>query len=227
MENYNKNSHDEIFLGFPESPAKGDFNYENFPSKIGGKPIWLFPPTDLDTKFFKCDECGRSLFFLLQCYCPLEEFSQSFHRVIYLFFCHMCWKSSNTLKSLRLQLKEKNEFYINDELVQKFDEDLIEEKINKNLRFLKDEFVIITDKENKNAKKVYFNFYDKIAEKLKSKEKENKGNNNYNPEDFEGIEVDELVPEMDNGKVNDIVQTYLKDEGITEEQVNLKDFKAF
>ena len=211
-----KTIHKEIYLGFPEKPLKGDFDCENFPSKIGGKPVWLYPPTDLDPKFFKCDTCGRNMFFLLQCFCPLDEYTHSFYRVIYLFFCHICWKSSNSIKSLRLQLKENNEFYLNTKLKESFNEEIIE-KINKNLRFLLDEFTIITDKESKNAKKIYFNFYEKIEERSKN----SKSNNtvSYNPEEFEGIDVDELVPEMDNGKVDDIFQTYLKDQGITEEQV--------
>jgi hypothetical protein len=219
-----KFTHQEIYLGFPETPSKGDFNYENFPSKIGGKPVWLYPPMDLESKFFKCDTCGRNLFFLLQCYCPLEEYTHSFHRVIYLFFCHMCWKSSNTIKSLRLQLKENNEFYLKENLLNSFDEEIIE-NINKNLRFLKDEFNIITDIESNKAKKIYYNFYEKIDAKVKNT-KNNDSNSNlnshYNPEEFEGIEVDEIIPDMniDDGKVNNIMQTYLKDEGITEDQVN-------
>merc|ERR1711957_1094548 len=159
-------THEEVFLGFADTPSKGDFKYENFPSKIGGKPVWLYPPTDLDMKFFKCDTCGRKLFFLLQLYCPLEDIPQSFHRVIYLFFCHMCWKSSNSIKSLRLQLKEKNEFYLNENLIENFSEEILE-KINANMRFLTNEFTIKTDKETKPAKKIYQNFYDKIAEKTK------------------------------------------------------------
>jgi hypothetical protein len=28
-----------VSLGFAEKPSKNDFDYENFPSKIGGKPV--------------------------------------------------------------------------------------------------------------------------------------------------------------------------------------------
>ena len=41
--------------------------------------------------------------------------------------------------------------------------------------------------------------------------KNSKETPNYIPhEEFEGIDVDELIPDMDNGKVNDIFQNYLK-----------------
>lgn len=209
-----KNIHNEIFLGFTEKPAKGDFDYENFPSKIGGKPVWLYPPTDLDLNFFKCTTCNRDLFFLLQIYCPLEEFAKSFHRVIYVFFCHMCWKKTNGIKVLRMQLPENSEYYKGSSLTSKdfFNQD-IKGKLDKNLRYLEDEFVIITDKECNQASNIYYHFYDLIDEKSK-KSRTNSISGHHDDEDF-----DELVPDMDNEKVNSMVKNYLKEEGITEDQV--------
>jgi len=207
--------HNEIYLGFPEKPNKGDFDYESFPSKIGGKPIWLYPPTDLDMNFFQCD-CKRDLFFLLQLYCPLEEYEHTFHRMLYVFFCHVCWKKSNAIKVLRMQLPENSEYYQGSNLQKKniFEEDNLE-ILNKKIRFLDEEYNILTDKESNDAKKIYFNFYDKIDEKSK---KSRTNSVNFNVDDLD-IDVDDLVPEMDNNKVNDMIKTYLKDEGITEEQV--------
>ena len=36
-----KEINDEYFvsLGFADKPCKGDFDHENFPSKLGGKPV--------------------------------------------------------------------------------------------------------------------------------------------------------------------------------------------
>ena len=34
---------DPVQLGFAENPRKGDFDLKNFPSKIGGLPVWLMP----------------------------------------------------------------------------------------------------------------------------------------------------------------------------------------
>jgi hypothetical protein len=118
-------------------------------------------------------------------------------------------------------LKENNEFYFKENLLSPFDEEIIE-KINKNLRFLKDEFNIITDVERNKAKKIYYNFYEQIDKKVKNSKNNDTINLHYNPQEFEGIEVDEIIPEMniDDGKVNDIMQNYLKEEGITEDQVN-------
>ncbi len=210
-----KNCHNEIYLGFPEKPQKGDFDYENFPSKIGGKPVWLYPPTDLDLNFFKCD-CKRDLFFLLQVYCPLEELKHTYHRVLYVFYCFVCWKKSNSVKVLRMQLPENSDYYNSSKLVKK---DLIEKEfldtLNKNFRTLDEEFNIVTDKETNEANKIYFHFYDRIDEKSK---KSRSNSVNFNPDEID-IDVDDLVPEMDNNKVNDMIKTYLKDEGITEEQV--------
>lgn len=210
-----KTVHSEIYLGFPEKPQKGDFDFENFPSKIGGNPVWLYPPKDFNQSFFKC-ECKRDLFFLMQVYCPLEEFQHTFHRVIYVFFCHVCWKKSNAIKVLRMQLPENSEFYKGSELKSKGEmENEFLENLNSNVRNLEEEFSIVTDKETNDAKRIYLGFYDRIDEKSK---KSRSNSVNFNPEDID-IDVDDLVPEMDNNKVNDLIKNYLKDEGITEDQV--------
>ena len=42
----NKEINDDYFvsLGFADKPSKKDFDYENFPSKLGGKPVKLNKP---------------------------------------------------------------------------------------------------------------------------------------------------------------------------------------
>ena len=86
MESSSSNN-EVVQLGFPETPRKGDFDIKNFPSKIGGLPVWLLPlSNNIDESFFTCS-CGENLVFLLQLYCPLENKSNCFHRMIYVFFC--------------------------------------------------------------------------------------------------------------------------------------------
>ena len=60
-----QNPNEPVQLGFAETPRKGDFELKNFPSKIGGLPVWLLPLTNnIDKSFFKCS-CGKNLSFLL------------------------------------------------------------------------------------------------------------------------------------------------------------------
>ena len=82
----NNNSNEPVQLGFAEAPRKGDLNLENFPSKLGGLPVWLLPLSkNIDESFFICS-CGENLSFLLQLYAPLEDNNNCFHRMLYVFF---------------------------------------------------------------------------------------------------------------------------------------------
>ena len=124
------NKNDPVQLGFAEEPKKGDFDLKNFPSKIGGLPVWLLPlSNNISETFFICS-CGENLSFLLQLYCPLEDKDNSFHRMIYVFFCQKCWKKKDLVKVLRINLPEKSSIYdgedilninkiINDETIKK------------------------------------------------------------------------------------------------------------
>ena len=60
------NPNEDLILGFahPLKPQKkSKLNPENFPSKIGGSPIWL-TPSNLPSPL--CDQCKNPLKFLLQ-----------------------------------------------------------------------------------------------------------------------------------------------------------------
>ncbi len=63
------------------------------------------------------ESCGKQMSFLLQIYCPLDEPSDAFHRVIYLFCCTndtcVTTEPNKALLALRCQLPRQNPFYAN------------------------------------------------------------------------------------------------------------------
>ena len=97
-----------VSLGFNEKPNNTDFNHNKFPSKIGGNPIWLYP---IEPGSLLCDFCGAKMTYLLQVYAYVDNIQHCFHRTLYLFFCMKCYKVRQAFKCIRLQLKEKSEFY--------------------------------------------------------------------------------------------------------------------
>lgn len=159
-----------VILGFPEVPKPKDFLPENFPSKIGGLPTWLVPlEGKISINFFKCS-CGKSLSFLLQLYCPLEDNDNAFHRVLYVFFCSDCWINKNVVKVLRIQLKENSSIYKGETMLNKNilqdDKTIIEvNKLLSSSPVVLKEYTISTSNENKEASKKYFQFYNEIDEK--------------------------------------------------------------
>lgn len=163
-----KNINEPVQLGFPEIPIKGDFDLKNFPSKIGGLPVWLLPlSNNIDESFFICS-CGDYLSFLLQIYSPLEDKNNSFHRMLYVFFCQKCWKKKDLVKVLRINLPEKSSYYDGEEILdlKKIIDDEKTQKINEKLKkFMLEEFFISTAPEKKEASKLYFNFYSNAEEK--------------------------------------------------------------
>lgn len=158
----------DVILGFAEAPKKGDFSLKNFPSKIGGLPVWLVPLEDEKyINYFKC-ECGNSLTFLLQIYCPIDSKENSYHRMIYLFYCNKCWKRKDTLYAFRINLPETSKFYKGDSLLMN-ENDILSSKVNQEINSilkqnLLKEYVIITDKECKEASNLYINFYKSFEE---------------------------------------------------------------
>ena len=162
------NKSDPVQLGFAEEPRKGDFDLKNFPSKIGGLPVWLLPlSNNIDESFFICS-CGDYLSFLLQLYSPLEDKSNSFHRMIYIFFCQKCWKKRDLVKVLRINLPEKSSYYDGEEIldIKKIINDEKTQKINEKLKkFILEEYFISTAPEKKEASKLYLNFYANAEEK--------------------------------------------------------------
>lgn len=55
--------------------------------KVGGHPVWLDVNNHPTETELTCHMCRRSLTFLLQLYCPLDEPKSAFHRCLYLFIC--------------------------------------------------------------------------------------------------------------------------------------------
>ena len=199
------NNNDPVQLGFAEKPKKGDFDLKNFPSKIGGLPTWLIPLSDnIDESFFTCS-CGENLSFLLQLYSPLEDKKNSFHRMLYVFFCKKCWKKRDLVKVLRINLPEKSSFFDGEEIldIKKILEDEKIKKINEKLKnFMIDEYFISTAPEVKEASKLYFNFY------ANAEEKSITSNDSLNDKDEEEIIFNNPKEEKE---YDDMLKNYLKE----------------
>ena len=79
---------------------------DDFPSKFGGSPVWLAPPPS--SQELCCNHCSTKnlLTFLCQIYAPLE-YSHSYHRVLYVFYCDCCLLRKCGIKVFRMQLSEQ------------------------------------------------------------------------------------------------------------------------
>ena len=204
------NKNDPVQLGFAEEPKKGDFDLKNFPSKIGGLPVWLLPlSNNISETFFICS-CGENLSFLLQLYCPLEDKDNSFHRMIYVFFCQKCWKKKDLVKVLRINLQEKSSIYDGEEIlnINKIINDETIKKVNEILKkFILEEFFISTAPERKEASKLYLDFYSNAEEK--SINSSDGSNNNIQDKDMEEEIIFNNVKE--EKEYDNMVQNYLKE----------------
>ena len=204
------NKNDPVQLGFAEEPKKGDFDLKNFPSKIGGLPVWLLPlSNNISETFFICS-CGENLSFLLQLYCPLEDKDNSFHRMIYVFFCQKCWKKKDLVKVLRINLPEKSSIYDGEDIlnINKIINDETIKKVNEILKkFILEEFFISTAPERKEASKLYLDFYSNAEEK--SINSSDGSNNNIQDKDTEEEIIFNNVKE--EKEYDNMVQNYLKE----------------
>jgi pre-rRNA-processing protein TSR4 len=204
------NKNDPVQLGFAEEPKKGDFDLKNFPSKIGGLPVWLLPlSNNISETFFICS-CGENLSFLLQLYCPLEDKDNSFHRMIYVFFCQKCWKKKDLVKVLRINLPEKSSIYDGEDIlnINKIINDETIKKVNEILKkFILEEFFISTAPERKEASKLYLDFYSNAEEK--SINSSDGSNNNIQDKDMEEEIIFNNVKE--EKEYDNMVQNYLKE----------------
>eukprot|EP01101_Sappina_pedata_P007148 TRINITY_DN3729_c0_g1_i1.p1 TRINITY_DN3729_c0_g1~~TRINITY_DN3729_c0_g1_i1.p1 ORF type:complete len:409 (+),score=161.12 TRINITY_DN3729_c0_g1_i1:149-1375(+) len=95
-----------------------------FPSKVGGKPIWLNPQTLPTPSWLICTSCKKPLPLLLQVYAPLEEFDHAYHRTLFVFCCKSgsCLKKGTGIKVLRSQLPKENAFYPAEDIDEEDDE---------------------------------------------------------------------------------------------------------
>ena len=202
------NKSDPVQLGFAEEPRKGDFDLKNFPSKIGGLPVWLLPlSNNIDESFFICS-CGDYLSFLLQLYSPLEDKSNSFHRMIYIFFCPKCWKKRDLVKVLRINLPEKSSYYDGEEIldIKKIINDEKTQKINEKLKkFILEEYFISTAPEKKEASKLYLNFY------ANAEEKSITSSDSSNLQDKEGEEEIIFNNVKEEKEYDNMLKNYLKE----------------
>ena len=206
--NSSNNKSDPVQLGFAEQPRKGDLELKNFPSKIGGLPVWLMPlSNNISESFFICS-CGENLSFLLQLYSPLEDKNNSFHRMLYIFFCQKCWKKKDLVKVLRINLPEESSYYNGEEIldINKIINDETTKKVNEKLKkFVIDEFFISTAQERKEASKLYLDFYSNAEEKSI-----NSSDSSYNKQDMEEEEI--IFNNVKEEKEYDnMVKNYLKE----------------
>jgi pre-rRNA-processing protein TSR4 len=204
-----------ISLGFADMPQKNDFDYQKFPSKLGGEPIWLIPLSEdkyIDLSFFECNFCNKQMYFLLQIYCPLEDNKNSFHRMLYIFFCKECWKKQNAVKVLRVQLEEISKYYEGENLLnrQALDKDELIAIVNKKIKKVLPEYLIDTLQEREEASRLYINFYDKLDEKSMDSKKSRK--NSEMDVDEEDL-ASELIPDIKNDEIDKMIKNYYIEEG--------------
>lgn len=102
----------EVELGFllpyPDGPALP----EHFPSKVGGRPVWLRPNRLPQGEQLCCGQCGRHMRFLLQLYCPRPEHDHAYHRSLMVFCCGgACLAHSNAWRAFRCTLAWDTPYY--------------------------------------------------------------------------------------------------------------------
>ena len=162
---------------------------------------------NIPESFFTCS-CGEDLSFLLQLYSPLEDKPNSFHRMLYIFFCQKCWRKKDLVKVLRINLPEESSYYNGEEIldINKITNDELTKKINEKLKkFTLEEYFISTAQEKKEASKIYLDFYSNAEEKSI-----NSSDSSYNKQD---IEEDEIVFNnvKEEKEYDNMVQNYLKE----------------
>jgi len=110
-----------VQLGFLEPlgdcPVEEAHHPAYFPSKVGGKPVWLDPRKPAHPGDVQCKNCKKPLQFLLQWYSSYEmaPHDEAFHRTLYLYICRdpKCIHH-NTAVVIRQQLGRENPFYLDD-----------------------------------------------------------------------------------------------------------------
>lgn len=77
-----------VQIGYLEPVEKPlHINASHFPSKVGGKPMWLNPKEALSVEDVQCGVCQEAMYLLLQLYTPFEEIQHAYHRYLYVYIC--------------------------------------------------------------------------------------------------------------------------------------------
>lgn len=108
-----------IVLGFTEDATENTNRPEQFASKVGGRPVWLYRGQHLGPKAPRCEACGQIEKFLCQIYAPIDEgpigHEGAFHRMLYVTVCTSSGctarKDGKGATVLRAQLPRDNPFY--------------------------------------------------------------------------------------------------------------------
>ncbi|XP_057315187.1 programmed cell death protein 2-like [Hydractinia symbiolongicarpus] len=103
--------HVETELGFAEECSnKALLSPFLFPSKLGGKPVWLRWDTFPSQEMLMCGVCSNQMRFLCQLYVPHTLKGIQYHKTIYLFCCGNgpCSKNKMFVKALRSQKEDSD-----------------------------------------------------------------------------------------------------------------------
>ncbi|KAJ1679673.1 hypothetical protein EV182_001569 [Spiromyces aspiralis] len=101
----------EVVLGYAERPDPG-FAGLSFPSKIGGRPIWIDPQHPLRAEDVTCRVCSKPMVLLHQLYAPEDDPPEAFHRMLYVFArIDLLRLRRDSMRVFRAQLPEENELY--------------------------------------------------------------------------------------------------------------------
>ena len=91
-----------------------------FPSKVGGRPVWLDPVHLPSPEQLECKTCRKPCLLLLQMYAPLSDHPQTYHRSLFVFMCtnRDCHRKKSSLlpfRVLRCTLPRGNPYYPSEE----------------------------------------------------------------------------------------------------------------
>lgn len=101
-----------VELGFVSACDDEWLQPHQFPSKVGGEPVWLEPAALPPAEALACGTCSQPMRFLLQLYCPRPELPHAFHRSLMLFCCGgRCLDAPTGWRALRCNLPASTPYY--------------------------------------------------------------------------------------------------------------------
>lgn len=125
----------EVDLGFAErNENKFDLTALHYPSKLGGRPVWLRWDRLPSQKCAQCNSCNKQMIFLCQLYVPIERTANekrlSYHKMVYVFCCldGRCYKKGSLthVKAFRAVKLENENDLTNEDLDKKTNQELSE-----------------------------------------------------------------------------------------------------